>query len=116
MWEIVPDDRYAANPANGSGHNRGIAVDLTLTELKTGNKLPMPTDYDDFTDSAHHTFMELDSTVLANRNLLKGVMEHYGFKALETEWWHYSLPNAKYYPLMDISFKKLRRWTKKQMH
>lgn len=116
MWEIVPDDRYAANPANGSGHNRGIAVDLTLIDVQTGKQLAMPTGYDDFTDSAHHTYMQLDNSVLANRTLLKGVMEYYGFKALETEWWHYALPNSKYYPLMDVSFKKLRRWTKKQPH
>jgi D-alanyl-D-alanine dipeptidase len=47
--------------------------------------------------------------------LLKGVMEHFGFKALETEWWHYALPNSKNYPLMDISFKKLKRWTRKEL-
>src|SRR5690606_25537643 len=50
MWEIVPDDRYAADPKKGSGHNRGIAVDLTLIYLKTGKEMPMPTDFDDFTE------------------------------------------------------------------
>ncbi len=105
MWKIVPDDRYAANPANGSGHNRGSAIDLTLINLKTSEALTMPTGYDDFSDSAHHTFMNLDSSVLANRALLKGVMEHFGFNALETDWWHYALPHSKNYPLMDISFK-----------
>jgi D-alanyl-D-alanine dipeptidase len=115
MWEIVPDDRYAANPANGSGHNRGIAVDLTLIDVQTEKQLAMPTGYDDFSDSAHHTYMQLDSTVLANRALLKGVMEYFGFKALETEWWHYALPNPKNYPLMDVSFNKLRRWTRKEL-
>jgi D-alanyl-D-alanine dipeptidase len=114
MWQIVPDDRYAANPANGSGHNRGIAIDLTLADLKSGTILAMPTGYDAFTDSAHHTYMALDSNVLANRALLKGVMEYFGFKVLETEWWHYALPNSKNYPLMDISFKKLKRWTRKK--
>ena len=113
MWKIVPDDRYAANPANGSGHNRGIAVDITLVNRNTGEPLPMPTDFDNFTDSAHHDFQGLDSTVLQNRALLKGVMEHFGFRALSTEWWHYSLPEPKRYPLMDISFRKMKKWTKK---
>lgn len=113
MWKIVPDDRYAANPANGSGHNRGIAVDITLVNRSTGEPLPMPTDFDNFTDSAHHDFQGLDSTVLQNRALLKGVMEYFGFRALATEWWHYSLPEPKRYPLMDISFRKMKKWTRK---
>lgn len=43
MWKFVPDERYAANPAKGSGHNRGAAVDITLVNLKTGQELQMPT-------------------------------------------------------------------------
>ncbi|HSC55213.1 MAG TPA: M15 family metallopeptidase [Phnomibacter sp.] len=114
MWQIVPDDRYAANPANGSGHNRGIAIDLTLCELQSGEILPMPTGYDNFSDTAHHSFLKLDKTVLQNRAILKGTMEHFGFVALETEWWHYALPNAKSYPLMDIPFDKLGKWLKEK--
>lgn len=107
MWKIVPDDRYAANPAGGSGHNRGIAVDLTLTD-SAGNALEMPTGFDNFSDSAHHDFILLKQQVILNRGLLKRVMEQYGFKALSTEWWHYSLPDPKRYELLDLSFNKLR--------
>jgi len=109
MWQIVPDDRYAANPAKGSGHNRGIAVDLTLYNLKTGLPLPMPTLFDDFTEKAHHNYMQLDSVVLANRQLLKTAMEQQGFKALDTEWWHYYLPNAAYYELLDFDFTQMKK-------
>ncbi len=109
MWEIVPDERYAANPAKGSGHNRGVAVDVTLADLATGKPLPMPTDYDNFSDTAHHGFADLTDTVIKNRELLKLVMEQYGFKALSTEWWHYSLPNASRYPVLDLPFKKLKK-------
>lgn len=109
MWQIVPDDRYAANPAKGSGHNRGIAVDLTLYNLQTGLPLPMPTHFDDFTEKAHHNYMQLDNAVLANRQLLKITMEQQGFKALDTEWWHYYLPNATYYELLDIDFKQMKK-------
>ncbi len=52
MWEILPDTRYVANPAKGSRHNRGAAVDLTLVDLHTGAELEMPTAFDDFTDKA----------------------------------------------------------------
>ncbi|MDB5193697.1 MAG: D-alanyl-D-alanine dipeptidase [Segetibacter sp.] len=115
MWEIVPDARYAANPAKGSGHNRGAAVDVTLVDLKTRKELPMPTDFDDFSEKANHAYMQLDKTVLANRELLKSTMEKHGFLALDTEWWHYFLPNAaQRFELMDLSFKQMRRVAKKR--
>lgn len=108
MWEIVPDDRYAADPKKGSGHNRGVAVDLTLIYLKTGQEMPMPTPYDDFTKKAHHDYMDLDAEVLENRTLLRTLMEAHGFVAFETEWWHYSLKDASVFPLMDIGFEELK--------
>ena len=116
MWEVVPDDRYAANPANGSGHNRGAAVDVTLVNLATGKEIQMPTAYDDFSEKAHHTYMNLNKEVLANRLLLRTVMEKHGFAALETEWWHYSLPNSsKKFELMNLSFRKMKRMAKRNL-
>jgi len=109
MWEPVKDDRYAADPKKGSGHNRGIAVDLTIISLQTKKELDMGTGFDNFSDTAHHAFTNLSEQVLLNRALLKGMMESHGFKALDTEWWHYYLPNTKEYELMDIPFKQLRK-------
>lgn len=109
MWAPVQDDRYAADPKKGSGHNRGVAVDLTLINLKTKKELQMGTGFDNFTDSAHHAFTNLPDEILQNRLLLKKVMEQYGFKALDTEWWHYSLPDAKDFDLLDINFKELNK-------
>lgn len=106
MWEPVKDDRYAADPKFGSGHNRGTAVDLTIINLRTKKELPMGTEFDNFSDTAHHNFTALPDSVLANRQLLRKLMEEAGFKALETEWWHYSLPNAKEFELLDIDFKR----------
>lgn len=108
FWNLIQDERYVAFPAKGSGHNRGIAVDLTLIELQSGKELEMGTGFDNFTDTAHHSFTQLPEMVLQNRALLKEVMEQVGFKALDTEWWHYALPNADAFPLLDIPFKKLR--------
>jgi zinc D-Ala-D-Ala dipeptidase len=108
MWKIVPDERYAANPAKGSGHNRGAAVDITLVNLQTGEELKMPTEFDNFTEKAHHTYTNLPAEVIKNRQLLKSTMEKYGFVALETEWWHYSLPDAAArFELLDLSFKQM---------
>jgi zinc D-Ala-D-Ala dipeptidase len=112
MWKVVPDERYAANPSKGSGHNRGIAVDLTLIDLTTGKELQMPTAFDDFTEKAHHNYMQLEAAVIANRKLLRSVMEKHGFIALESEWWHYYLPNAANYDILDLDFDQLRQLTK----
>ena len=109
MWDLIRDERYVANPAKGSGHNRGATVDLTLVQLATGQELDMGTGFDNFSDTAHHTFTRLPEQVLSNRKLLRTLMEQHGFVALETEWWHYSLANAKDFPLLDISFKKLKK-------
>ena len=115
MWQIVPDDRYAANPAKGSGHNRGTAVDVTLIDIASGMELDMPTVYDDFTEKAHHSYQNLSLSVLKNRALLKNIMVKHGFIALDTEWWHYYLPNAaQRFELLDLTFKQMKRLTRKQ--
>jgi zinc D-Ala-D-Ala dipeptidase len=114
MWEPVQDDRYAADPKKGSGHNRGTAVDLTIINLSTGKELPMGTGFDNFSDTAHHAFNNLPEIVLQNRLLLKKLMEENGFKPLDTEWWHYSLPNAKEYELLNISFEALGKIDKRK--
>ncbi len=107
MWKTVKDDRYAADPKFGSGHNRGIAVDLTIIDLKSGQEMNMGTGFDNFSDTAHHGFKNLPPAVLQNRAFLRSIMESHGFKALETEWWHYYLPDTKTYELRDLSFEEL---------
>lgn len=109
FWEMVKDERYVANPAKGSGHNRGVAVDLTLVDLKTGRELDMGTGFDNFSDTAHHVYTLLPEPVLQNRKLLKQTMESAGFVAFDSEWWHYSLPNGSQYEILDISFRELRK-------
>lgn len=108
MWDLVKDERYVANPSKGSGHNRGLAVDLTIFDPATGKELDMGTPFDNFTDTAHHSFTCLPSDVLKNRALLRTLMEKHGFRALATEWWHYSWPNDRQYDVLDIDFNRLR--------
>lgn len=109
FWELVKDERYVANPSKGSGHNRGAAVDLTIVNLKTGKELDMGTGFDNFTDTAHHSFTQLSEEILQNRELLKSAMGKYGFKTYNEEWWHYSLPDASKFEILDIDFKKLKK-------
>jgi zinc D-Ala-D-Ala dipeptidase len=108
FWELVHDDRYVADPKKGSGHNRGIAVDLTIIDFRTKKELVMPTGFDNFTDSAHHDFVNLPDEILKNRKLLKETMEKFGFVEFPTEWWHYSLPHPENYEVMDLPFGTLQ--------
>ncbi|NLC38672.1 MAG: D-alanyl-D-alanine dipeptidase [Clostridia bacterium] len=101
MWELVPDSRYVANPyKKGSNHNRGVAVDLTIVD-KDGNELAMPTPFDTFTDKAHKYSMIPTAQERANRLLLRLVMEKVGLEGINTEWWHFQLPDAEKYPLIE---------------
>lgn len=88
MWKILPGTHYVANPAKGSKHNRGAAVDLTLVD-KDSKELDMGTPFDFFGEKAHHTCTTLPKKVLDNRKLLKDILNKYNFKSIYSEWWHY---------------------------
>lgn len=106
FFAIYPNPTYIADPNTGSKHNRGGAIDLTLVDLATGQELQMPTKFDDFSIQASHSYNNLSQTVLANRQLLKSIMIDYaGFSIYEDEWWHYEVPNASSYPLLDFQMK-----------
>jgi len=112
FWELVHDERYVADPKKGSGHNRGIAVDLTIIDLKTGKELNMGTGFDNFTDSAYHNFTALPKEILANRRLLKETMEKHGFVKFDTEWWHYSWPHPEKFEVLDFDIAKGKKYFK----
>lgn len=109
MWALIGDERYVANPAKGSGHNRGTSVDVTIVRLSTGEELDMGTGFDNFTDTAHHGFAHLSPDARRNRNILRTAMERHGFIALETEWWHYTWSQARQYDPLDLTFRQLHR-------
>jgi zinc D-Ala-D-Ala dipeptidase len=100
LWEAVPDERYVANPAKGSRHNRGAAVDLTIID-SLGNEIEMPTPYDDFTVKAHCDYMKLPNSVLKNRALLEQVMNRHGFLPMSTEWWHFDFQRWGRFEILD---------------
>ncbi len=109
FFEVYPDTNFVANPRYGSRHNRGCAVDITLIELATGKEIPMPSEFDDFSERAHPDYQELSDTVLANRAFLFGVMSHFGFSHYPTEWWHFDYSGWETFKLMDLSFDQLER-------
>ena len=108
IWNLVPDKHYAANPRKGSHHNRAIAVDLTIVNLKTGKELDMGTQFDNFTDKAHHDFAQLPPQVIANRRLLKYTMWKHGFNFVPTEWWHYHWHDKNSFEVIDLDFDDLK--------
>lgn len=103
FWKTLPDPNYVADPAKGSRHNRGAAVDLTLIDLKTGEELPMPTGYDDFSPKAAADFKLVPSEVLKNRTLLQQVMVKHGFEIFPSEWWHFDAKGWEEFPLENFS-------------
>lgn len=107
MWEPYKNPDYVADPAKGSRHNRGAAVDLTLIDLRTGDELAMPTPYDDFTERASHGYLDLPPDVVKNRELLRDVMERHGFQALPSEWWHFDFAGWRAFDLMDVPLESL---------
>jgi D-alanyl-D-alanine dipeptidase len=107
MWAIYPHPGFVADPAKGSRHNRGAAVDLTLIKLD-GSYVPMPTPFDDFTERAHRGYMDLPLEVIRNRELLENIMSEHGFTGLPTEWWHYDLNNWREYPIMDVDYSQIK--------
>lgn len=106
MWKLVPDTRYVANPATGSRHNRGSAVDVTLVD-RAGKELEMPTDFDDFTEQAHINYPGVSAAAQKNRQLLEQVMTKQGFIPLPTEWWHFDAENWSEFSLSEVSLEAI---------
>ena len=100
MWALVPDERYVSDPAKGSRHNRGAAVDVGLVDQR-GRALPMPSGYDEFSERAHRDFSGGSDVERANRALLEEVMKRHGFVGLPTEWWHFDATEWQTYPISD---------------
>ncbi|MCL9804343.1 D-alanyl-D-alanine dipeptidase [Flavobacterium amniphilum] len=94
MWSIVSDPDYVANPARGSIHNRGGAIDITLVD-ENGNELDMGAGFDHFGPESAHSYDQFEKVILKNRKLLKRIMLRNGFEALNSEWWHYNLKGSK---------------------
>jgi zinc D-Ala-D-Ala dipeptidase len=108
MFEMLPDTLYMGLPWTGSKHNRGIALDLTLIDLKTKKELKMPTPFDALVYAAHPEFMKLPEEVIKSRELLKTVMKKHGFKVDPMEWWHFNFVSDTVFELLDIPFERLR--------
>lgn len=91
LWNICPDPTYVSDPKTGTrSHCRGSAVDVTLVDLETGEELPVPTEFDDFTAYADRDYSDCSAVKAQNATLLEKTMEKHGFKPYSAEWWHFT--------------------------
>ncbi len=103
MWEKVPVVGLVANPATGSRHNRGSAVDVSLTDFE-GNEIDMGTVHDDLSRKSRTFYQGFSDTTFQNRMLLRTVMEKHHFKGINSEWWHFSHDCGTKYKVSDVQF------------
>jgi D-alanyl-D-alanine dipeptidase len=106
FWDVVPKDKqkFVADPAKGSKHNRGCAVDLSVYDLKSGKLIPMPSGFDEFTERASPNYKGGTDEERSNRELLRSLMEAEGFTVNPNEWWHFDYKDWQEYDIFDISF------------
>jgi zinc D-Ala-D-Ala dipeptidase len=110
FWDATPVDKheFVADPAKGSRHNRGCAVDLTLYDLKTGLEAQMPGVYDEMSPRSYPTYTGGTPGQRARRDLLRRVMENEGFHVFETEWWHFDYKDWQKYAIGNTPFEQMR--------
>ncbi len=110
FWDATPDDKklFVANPAQGSRHNRGAAIDLTLYDLRTGKPVEMVGTYDENTDRSYPDYPGGTSLQRWQRNLLRAAMESEEFSVYEAEWWHFDYKDWQQYPIGNVVFDKIK--------
>jgi zinc D-Ala-D-Ala dipeptidase len=109
FWDATPEAQheFVADPAEGSRHNRGCAVDVTLVDLMTGRPVEMPSSYDEFSERAHPTYTGGTLEQRRRRDILRRRMEAEGFSVYEFEWWHYDYSDWKSYAIQNVRFEDL---------
>lgn len=110
FWDATPDaeKKFVADPSQGSRHNRGCAVDITLYDLKTGKEIPMTGVYDEMSDRSYPNYPGGTSLQRWHRELLRRAMEDEGFKVFEFEWWHFDYKDWQKYPILNVTFDAIK--------
>jgi D-alanyl-D-alanine dipeptidase len=110
FWDVTPDDKkqFVADPAKGSRHNRGCAVDLSLYDLATGKEIEMTGNYDEMTERSYPNYTGGTEEQRKMRDLLRSKMEAQGFTVYEYEWWHFDYKDWKDYRITNEPFSKIK--------
>jgi D-alanyl-D-alanine dipeptidase len=106
FWDATPPDKreFVADPARGSRHNRGCAVDLTLYRLADGAAVKMPGVYDEMSERSYPGYPGGTSLERWHRKLLRAAMEARGFTVFESEWWHFDHAGWQEFPILNVPF------------
>ena len=109
FWDATPDDKkiFVAKPWEGSRHNRGCAVDLTLYDLKTGLPVKMPSGYDEMSERSYADSPAGTPEERQRRAILRHAMEAEGFAVYPQEWWHFDYKDWNRYPIMNVRFEEI---------
>lgn len=109
FWDGTPVDKhtFVADPGQGSRHNRGCAVDLTMYDLRTGEPVVMTGGYDEMSDRSYPDYPGGTSRQRALRELLRSAMESEGFTVYEAEWWHFDYKDWRRYRIGNQRFEEL---------
>ena len=109
FWDATPADKhdFVADPAHGSRHNRGCAVDLTLVELRTGRPVTMPSLYDEMSERAYPDYPGGSAEQRRLRGLLRAAMEAEGFTVYRYEWWHFDYRDWDQYAVQNVRFEDI---------
>jgi D-alanyl-D-alanine dipeptidase len=109
FWDATPPDKhdFVANPADGSRHNRGCAVDLSLYRLSDGQEVDMPSGYDEMSERAYPTYAGGTDGERRMRDFLRSAMEKEGFTVYPYEWWHFDYKDWKQYGIQNIRFQEI---------
>jgi zinc D-Ala-D-Ala dipeptidase len=111
FWDATPesDHVFVADPAQGSRHNRGCAVDLTLYDLKSGNAVEMTGRYDEMSPRSFVDYLGGTSRQRWLRELLRREMEAQGFTVYPEEWWHFDYQDWSDYAIGTATFTQLSK-------
>lgn len=109
FWDATPTELkdFVANPAGGSRHNRGCAVDLTLYDLSSGQPIEMVAGYDEFSPRSFPQYPGGTSRQRWYRERLRRTMESEGFTVYEYEWWHFDYKDWKLYRIGNETFEEI---------
>jgi CubicO group peptidase (beta-lactamase class C family)/D-alanyl-D-alanine dipeptidase len=109
FWDATPAEMkdFVANPALGSRHNRGCAVDLTLYDLATGEPIQMVAGYDEFSTRSFPLYPGGTSRQRWHRDLLRATMQAEGFTVYVNEWWHFDYRDWKQYRIGNATFEEI---------
>ena len=110
FWDATPADKheFVANPAEGSKHNRGCAVDLSMYDLKSGREVEMTGVYDEMSERSYPTYTGGTAEQRRQRDRLRRAMEKQGFTVNPAEWWHFDYRDWRHYAIQNVEFEKLK--------